>query len=251
LGTILLNIVAAIRGIIVFLGMVIYMLVYAISCIIYKHTKQRALNLRTHYLKYVAIPVLNIKITKVGEPSDKTALYVANHRSFADPIVICKYLQAFVIAKAEVAHYPIINKGAELTGVIWVDRNNKDSRTATRDKLTETIDQGFNILVFPEGTVGVHNHTLPFRKGTFMEAAENNIPVVPIAIEFRSEKDLWVREKFLPQYFHQFSKWKTEVKVKFGKPISNTNGEILHQQAYDWINQELSDMQKDWSYIFN
>jgi 1-acyl-sn-glycerol-3-phosphate acyltransferase len=248
---VLLYLLAAIRGIIVFLGMVIFMVSYVLSCIFYKHTKQRALNLRTNYLKYVAIPVLNIKITKEGAPYDKTALYVANHRSFADPIVICKYLQAFVIAKAEVAHYPIINKGAELTGVIWVDRNNKDSRSATREKLTETIDSGFNILVYPEGTVGIHKSTLPFRKGTFIEAAQNNIPVIPIAIEFRSHKDLWVREKFLPQYFHQFSKWKTEVKLKFGMPLYNTNGEDLHQDAYDWINQELSEMQKNWSYSFS
>ncbi|MBK7700798.1 MAG: hypothetical protein IPJ39_19750 [Saprospiraceae bacterium] len=39
-----------------------------------------------------------------------------------------------MIAKAEVAGYPIINKGAELTGVIWVDRNDQSSRTATRTK---------------------------------------------------------------------------------------------------------------------
>ncbi len=247
----LLYIIAAIRGIVIFMGMAMFMLSYGLSCIFYKHTKQRALNLRTNYLKYVAIPVLNIKITKEGEPYHKTALYVANHRSFADPIVICKYLQAFVIAKAEVANYPIINKGAELTGVIWVDRNNKDSRSATREKLTETIDSGFNILVYPEGTVGIHKNTLPFRKGTFIEAAQNNIPVVPIAIEFRSNKDLWVREKFIPQYFHQFSKWKTEVKLKFGTPLSNLNGEELHQEAYDWINQELSEMQKNWSDSFS
>jgi len=248
---VLLYIIAAIRGIVIFMGMAMFMLSYGLSCIFYKHTKQRALNLRTNYLKYVAIPVLNIKITKEGEPCNKTALYVANHRSFADPIVICKYLQAFVIAKAEVANYPIINKGAELTGVIWVDRNNKDSRSATREKLTETIDSGFNILVYPEGTVGIHKNTLPFRKGTFIEAAQNNIPVVPIAIEFRSNKDLWVREKFIPQYFHQFSKWKTEVKLKFGTPLSNPNGEELHQEAYDWINQELSEMQKNWSDSFS
>lgn len=246
-----LYLLAALRGIIVFVAMLFFIFCYWVSCFFFKHTKQRALNLRANYLKYVAVPVLNIKIIKEGAPYDKTALYVANHRSFADPLVICKYLHAFVIAKAEVANYPIINKGAELTGVIWVDRNNKDSRTATREKLTETIDQGFNILVYPEGTVGTHKNTLPFRKGTFIEAAENNIPVVPIAIEFRSDKDLWIKPKFVPQYLYQFSKWKTEVKLKFGSPITNQDGELLHQEAYDWINKELNEMQKDWSYSFS
>ncbi len=246
----ILYIIALIRAILVFGSMAIFMLFYGISCIFIKHTKERALNLRMNYLKYIAIPVLNIKIIKEGNPQDGTALYVCNHRSFADPIVICRYLKAFVIAKAEVANYPIINKGAELTGVIWVDRNNKDSRSATREKLTETIDQGFNILVYPEGTVGIHKKTLPFRKGTFLEAAQNDIPVVPVAIEFRSHKDLWLKEKFIPQYLHQFSKWKTEVKVKFGAPMIHQNGEYLHQHSHEWINNELHLMQHNWSYCF-
>lgn len=180
-------------------------------------------------------------------PINVPALYVCNHRSFADPIVLCKYLKAFVIAKAEVMNYPIINKGAELTGVIWVDRQDQDSRNHTRSKMVETIQAGFNILVYPEGTVGKEKHTLPFRKGTFKEAALNSIPVVPVAIEFQSKRDLWVLEKFLPQYFYQFSKWQTNVKLSFGPQLIGTTGEELHDEAYQWINHEISTMQKNWS----
>lgn len=230
--------------------MAVFMLSYAASCIVWKHSKKRALRLRKNYLRYVGIPVLNIDVIKTGDPIATPALYVCNHRSFTDPIVICRYLNAFVIAKAEVANYPIINKGAELTGVIWVNRQDKNSRTQTRDKMVETIKAGYNILVFPEGTVGKDKATLPFRMGTFLEAAENNIPVVPIAIEFKSPKDMWVLEKFVPQYFHQYSKWKTEVKLTFGQPMIGKTGEELHQQAYEWINTELETMQSGWSQAF-
>ncbi len=230
--------------------MAVYMLVYGFSCIFVPHSKSRALNLRKHYLKFYCIPILNIKIDKVGDVLDTPALYVCNHRSFADPIVLCRYLKAFVIAKAEVMHYPIINKGAELTGVIWVNRQDQHSRTHTRSKMVQTIQEGFNILVYPEGTVGKEKHTLPFKKGTFMEAAANEITVVPVAIEFKSPKDMWVLEKFLPQYFYQFSKWKTEVKLTFGTPITHKSGESLHHQAYEWINGEVASMQKDWSQAF-
>lgn len=230
--------------------MAVFMLSYAVSCIVWKHSKKRALRLRKNYLRYVGIPVLNIDVIKTGDPIATPALYVCNHRSFTDPIVVCRYLNAFVIAKAEVANYPIINKGAELTGVIWVNRQDKNSRTQTRDKMVETIKAGYNILVFPEGTVGKDKATLPFRMGTFLEAAENNIPVVPIAIEFKSPKDMWVLEKFVPQYFHQYSKWKTEVKLTFGQPMIGKTGEELHKQAYEWINTELDTMQSGWSQAF-
>jgi 1-acyl-sn-glycerol-3-phosphate acyltransferase len=243
-------ILATIRAILVFGGMVMYILLYGISCLFYKHTPQRAFRLRKHYLSYWCNPVLNIQIEKKGSVIDQPSLYVCNHRSFADPIVLCKYLDAYVIAKAEVMHYPIINKGAELTGVLWVNRQDQQSRTTTRDKMVETIENGFNVLVYPEGTVGKEPKTLPFRKGTFMEAGENGIPVVPVAIEFKSKRDLWVLEKFLPQYFYQFSKWKTEVKLSFGQPIFHKDGEHLHQAAFQWINAEIHQMQKGWSTAF-
>lgn len=201
-------------------------------------------------MQTVGIPVLNISIEKKGEVTDNAAIYMGNHRSFADPIVVCRYLDAFVIAKAEVAKYPIINKGAELTGVIWVDRSNKNSRQETRSKLVETVQKGHNILVFPEGTVGTQATTLPFKMGTFIEAAQNGIPIVPFAIEFKSAKDLWVIPSFIPQYFYQFSKWKTSVRFYIGEPITDTDPERLQQKTQSWIDQTLLEQQKSWSEIF-
>lgn len=230
--------------------MFVFIALYGMSCIFVKHTKSRALRLRENFLNYIAIPIFRIKIECVGTISNLPALYVSNHRSFADPIIICAYLRAFVIAKAEVKHYPIINKGAELTGVIWVDRQDKTSRTVTRDKMVETIQSGFNVLVFPEGTVGTEATTLPFKKGSFVEAAENNIPVIPVAIEFKSKKDLWIFPHFVTQYFYQFSKPTTYVKLHFGQPIFEKDGIKLHDLAFNEINQQLAEFQKKWSEVF-
>jgi 1-acyl-sn-glycerol-3-phosphate acyltransferase len=240
-------ILAGIRALLVFGFMVIFIGSYTLSTFVIPHTKERALNLRRNFIRFVVIPIFNVHIQLEGYPTVKPALYICNHRSFIDPLAICKYLDAFVIAKAEVANYPIINKGAELSGVVWVDRNNKDSRAATRDKMIEVLQSGYNILVFPEGTVGKDPYPLPFRKGTFIEAAEHQINVVPIAMEFQSAQDLWVLEKFIPQYFYQFSKWRTNIKLKFGEPLTGTNGEELCNQAYDWVSDEVSKMQEGWS----
>jgi 1-acyl-sn-glycerol-3-phosphate acyltransferase len=244
------HLVAVIRMLIVFPSMIGYMILYGLTRIFRRHNADSAFALRRLWLKTIGIPVLNIHVIKEGETYNKPAIYMGNHRSFADPIVVCRYIDAFVIAKAEVANYPIINKGAELTGVIWVNRNDKNSRQQTRGKLVETWSKGHNILVFPEGTVGTQPTTLPFKMGTFIEAAQNGIPVVPFAVEFRSKKDLWVLGKFIPQYFYQFSKWKTEVKFSIGSPITDIDGERLQQRTKTWINAKLAEQQKGWSEIF-
>ncbi|MBK8620728.1 MAG: 1-acyl-sn-glycerol-3-phosphate acyltransferase [Saprospiraceae bacterium] len=242
--------VATLRAFIIFPSMVGYLLMYSVGRIFKKHNPQSAFELRRFWLWSIGIPVLNIHIIKEGEVSDKPAIYMGNHRSFADPIVVCRYLDAFVIAKAEVANYPIINKGAEITGVIWVNRNDKNSRKETRSKLVETWSSGHNILVFPEGTVGTESTTLPFKMGTFIEAAHHGIPIVPFAIEFKSKKDLWVLQKFIPQYFYQFSKWKTDVKFSVGAPITDSDPERLMTAVRQWVDDKLKEQQKDWSEVF-
>ena len=186
-------IIAALRGLAILLTMILFLLFYAISRIFLKHTKASGLNLRRYWITYMAYPILNLNVEVNGRPHDKSALYVCNHRSFTDPIVISKYLNAFVIAKAEVASYPVINKGAEVTGVLYVERENKNSRTETRKAFVDVVNAGHNILIYPEGTISTKREPLPFKKGTFFEAAKENIIVVPVAIEFKDEKEAAVQ----------------------------------------------------------
>lgn len=194
----------------------------------------------------MAYPILNLHVEVKGKPLDTSALYVCNHRSFTDPIAISKYLRAFVIAKAEVASYPIINKGAEVTGVLYVKREDKNSRTETRKAFVDVIKNGHNILIYPEGTISTNKEPLPFKKGTFFEAAKEDITIVPVAIEFRDEQDLWTIPNFIGQYFNQFGKWRTEVKLSFGPAMKSTDGEKLATDSYEWIKNELNEMQRDW-----
>jgi 1-acyl-sn-glycerol-3-phosphate acyltransferase len=225
------------------------MLYYLVTRPFLKHTPERAFALRRSWLKNVAFRVLNFKVTVEGRPFDKSALYVSNHRSFSDPLILCRYLDAFIVAKAEVMKYPIINLGAELTGVLYVKREDKISRSDVRDNMTKVMRQGYNILIYPEGTIGRYSYTLPFKEGAFKETVTQGFSVFPVAIEYKDQRDIWIYANFLTQYLHQFSKWKTEVKLSFGSEIIENDGAKAKEKARDWINKELVTMQKDWTEI--
>lgn len=240
-------ILATIRGIILVVMMAFYLLGYAITRVFWKHTKSSGLNLRKAYISQVAFPVLNLKVELKGKPFDGSALYVCNHRSFSDPIVSSKYLNAFIIAKAEIAKYPIINKGAEVTGIIWVKRTDRNSRANARREFVEVVKGGHNILVYPEGTISTTKKTLPFKVGTFRGAALEGLTVVPMVLEYRSEKDLWTVPNIVGQYFRAFGKWKTETKLTFGTPLKMEDGNLLAEKCENWINDELARMHKGWS----
>lgn len=240
---------ASIRGIILLLTIVSFMLSYLISLLFRKRTKATDFALRRDWVS-MAAKVMGIKYTVKGKAHNAPALYVSNHRSFSDPLVSTMFIDAFVIAKAEVAGYPVINKGAEMTGVLYVKRENKDSRTAARQALVDTILAGNNVMVYPEGTVSTNKKVIPYKHGTFKEAAKHNIPVVPIAIEYKDEVDMWPQGSFIKQFFKQFSKGNTYVKMTIGPVFQNTDGSTLREDVEAWTNASLAEMQKGWSNVF-
>lgn len=240
---------AIIRGIVAILTMVIFLLGYAFSCLFKKHTMQRAFRLRERWVRYMAIPIFGMKIEKSGDTYDKPAIYVSNHRSFADPVAICRYVRAAVVAKAEVAQYPIINKGAEVTGVVWVDRQDKDSRAAVRETIAKTVKDGHNVLIFPEGTISTRRHTLPIRPGSFATALAHDIPVIPIAIDFQHPTDMWTIPNVIKQYIHQFWKWRTYVKIRIGTPIPRGTVEEMVAYTEQWMADQLDEIQENWTKV--
>lgn len=228
---------------------ILYLSGYAISNIFKKHTKERAFALRRAWLK-LANPILGNRIEFKGQAVPGAALYISNHRTFSDPIIQTLILDAFIIAKAEVGNIPVLSKGAEVTGIIYVKRESLKSRKETRNTLLQTLQNGHNVLVYPEGTVGVKAHTKPFKKGTFNTAATYNFPVVPIAIEYKKEVNRWQNRSLAEQYFRQYGKWKTNIKVEIGPAFRSDDGKQLTKECHDWINAKLNEMQDGWAEEF-
>jgi len=228
----------------------VMVLAYLTSLLIFKHTEKRAFRLRRNFVR-IAIKVLGIKMQVKGKPYDGIALYTCNHRSFSDPIISSLFIDTYVIAKAEVADIPVLDRGARLTGVIYVKRDNKSSRHATREKMVEVIKSGLNVLVYPEGTVNHKALCLPFHKGTFIEAAKNGFTVIPMALEYRDELDLWYKRSFYHQMFRQFGKWRTEIKFEIGPPMTSDDGIALSEEVEEWTNKKIIEMNTGWSRVFS
>lgn len=192
--------------------------------------------------------ILGIRNETTGEAlKDGPALYVCNHRSTVDPMIVAPFVDVTVIAKSDVSSYPILGRGAELTGVVWVDRNSKDSRKAVRMAMADVFRKKQNVLVFAEGTVANYKTTKSFKMGSFVVASEMGVPVVPVILEYKDDKDLWKRDNIINQYFHQFNAWRTHTKLHFGKPIRHEDPEILMRSTREYMDNKLLEMHQDWS----
>lgn len=241
--------IALLRILFIIILLIIVVIPYFLLSRIFKNTPERAFYIRRQWVK-VARLIMGLKITYETQAHSKPVLYVCNHRSFSDPLVFAGYLDAFVIAKAEVADLPLISTGAELTGIIYVKRDDKKSRTAVREKMIEVLLSGYSVLVYPEGTTSGYKTTLPYKAGTFIEAAKHGIPVVPVVQEYKSKKDLWVNSSMVAHHFKQFSSIFTTCWLAVGPELRSDDGIELKEKAEKWTNDKIAEIHQSWGTDF-
>jgi 1-acyl-sn-glycerol-3-phosphate acyltransferase len=121
------------------------------------------------------------------EKLDLTRQYVfmSNHRSAADIVAIGWALWAFQIrfvAKRELLKVPVFGWGLAALKNIVIDRSNHVQAVRSYAVAGQRIRRGISVVVFPEGTRGVGEELLPFKKGGFVLAMETGTPIVPIAV---------------------------------------------------------------------
>ena len=102
-----------------------------------------------------------------GNPHPGPCLYVGNHITYIDPIVVLMHVDAKVVAKAEITSWPLVGFGASMVGTIFVKREQKSSREEAARSIREALESQDSILVFPEGTTTAGPGTLPFRPRSF------------------------------------------------------------------------------------
>lgn len=184
---------------------------------------------------------LNITVIVNGSLPSQGVLIVSNHRSYIDIAVIGQYFPCTFLAKKELAHWPILGCAAKLARVIFVNRNNIESRKKSRLEIFRILQQGISVIVFPEGTSYAGPGILTFKPGTFELAADNNIAVVPVAIEYGDIRDAWVgNDVFIRHFVQTFKKKSVSVTISFGPTIKNTNADALIYSSHQWINNTLS-----------
>lgn len=203
-------------------------------------TEQRGFLYRRKFNR-AAMAILGVRCTVHGRQSAQPVLYVSNHRSLLDPIIQLRYIDTYIVSKAEVEQYPLIGRGARETGVIFVKRDSRESRMASREAIRNLLKNNKSVLIYPEGTTSDLSTTRDFRMGAFEIAAELKVPVVPIAIRYTDPNDSWADGPMLPFFIRKFAKNQTHAQMWIGTPISSDDATVLMQKSREWINQRLLD----------
>ena len=195
-----------------------------------------------------AVFILNYKVELRGKfPHDRNYLYVGNHRSSLDPFVCLAYLEANPVSRADVRKYPFVGKGAVMFGIIFVNKESRTSRSASKEAIYNALKEGKSVMIYPEGKTGSQPLTSTFQKGSFDVAAELGIPVIPFALEYKSLDDYWDHtDTMAGHYFKYLAKPRTYMRLSVGEAIQGDNAFALLRQSQQWVNDEIVNLRSDW-----
>lgn len=139
--------------------------------------------------KFLYIKRVKVEAIDIESLPTKQMLYIANHKSILDPMVIFKVLYengklgaVSFIAKNELSKKWHTRSTIELMDGIFIQRDDGRSVYECYLKETENIKKGFSIVVFPEGTRVPGDTFKEFNATTLKVAFQNYIAIAPMAI---------------------------------------------------------------------
>jgi lyso-ornithine lipid O-acyltransferase len=127
-----------------------------------------------------------LRIDITGIHQDRDILYIANHLSWMDILVLGASTGSAFVAKADMAPWPVIGWMATLHNTVYVAREDRLNVAAQAAAMQAALKTGQPLTLFPEGTTGDGLTLLPFHSSLLAAVAPPppGIAIQPIAIDY-------------------------------------------------------------------
>lgn len=133
------------------------------------------------------IPGLDIKVhDREKIMSLRSSVIVCNHISFLDPLFLISMLkQTITISNDVYFHFPVFGWILKSSGYLSAKAESSEELWSERiiRKINETLKNGGNIFIFPEGTRSRNGKLRKFQKGAFYFAREVGAPIEILQIK--------------------------------------------------------------------
>ncbi len=193
--------------------------------------------------------IFGLRAVRVGQPLPDPVLFVANHTSWIDIELLHSQRAACFVAKAEIAHWPLVGWLAASGGTIFHRRGNNYSLAAVMAVMVERLRQGHSVAVFPEGGSGIDGVLRVFHARIFQAALDAEVAVQPVALRFarggRRVVSAGFREdeSFFGNFLRLLGEPPMDAEVHFLPvvPVSSSGRRHMAEQARERIAVALAD----------
>ncbi|HWO98367.1 MAG TPA: lysophospholipid acyltransferase family protein [Bacillus sp. (in: firmicutes)] len=150
--------------------------------------KEEILNAKLQTLIVRLFKIAGLRLNVTGQehlPEQEPVLFAVNHESHLDPLLmyVCLRRVPYFVMKAEIESIPVFRTWMKEIGHIALNRGDRRSAVDAVKKMKRYLEEGKDILIFPEGTITKGEKDLPFKPGSFKAAFETEKSIVPITIK--------------------------------------------------------------------
>ena len=161
----------------------------------------------------------------VGQPLEAHVLFLANHLSWLDILLIAGATGSRFVSKAEVARWPVVGWLASLNDTIFVARTERSAVKGQADAVRVALADGRPVGLFPEGTTAGGTEVLPFRASLLaaLYPPLRQVRVQPVAIDYGAAATAiaWVGDEPAPANARRVlsRRGRTRVTLHFLEPL--------------------------------
>ncbi|MDN5924066.1 MAG: 1-acyl-sn-glycerol-3-phosphate acyltransferase, partial [Xanthomonadales bacterium] len=138
---------------------------------------QRLVRWWTHHV----LRMIGIRVQAAGAPLGDPVMFVANHCSWLDIVVVHTQRAVCFVAKAEIERWPLFGFLAASAGTIFHRRGKSDSLARVMQVIVARLRAGRSVAVFPEGGAAHGANLKTFHARIFQAGVDADVPIQPMA----------------------------------------------------------------------
>lgn len=197
-------------------------------------TRYRIITSWTRLVLWFVWHLLGIRYKVIGRENipAKPAVVLCKHQSAWETLALqALFPQISFVLKRELLKVPFFGWGLAQLPMIAIDRAaGKDALSQVLEQGSKRLDEGFWVVVFPEGTRVPVGSKRRFKPGGAWLAHHAGVPAVPVA---HNAGEFWRRNAFV--------KRPGEITVSIGPPIDTAGLEPaeVNARVEQWIDAEM------------
>lgn len=131
--------------------------------------------------------ILGIRCDVEGKvPREGTFLVASNHVSYVDILVLGSLYPSLFLAKREIASWPVFGWIARGAGTVFVDRDQAKDVVRAGREMSDRLELGLPLTIFPEGRSSRGVEILPFQPALLEPAARAGVPCWAASISYET-----------------------------------------------------------------
>lgn len=181
---------------------------------------------RAHRIwQHLMLRVFGVRLAVSGHLPDGPCLVAANHISWLDICVLQALWPMWLVAKAEIRHWPLIGALARVAGTLFIERGRIESRRKVVRRMSALLKRGERVGIFPEAGIRSEPGIKLFHAPLFAPAVRTRVAVVPVAIRYDRGGDLYdvvvfgSGESFATNLLRIMAEPPMSAKLMLGEPI--------------------------------